>query len=249
MPPYLHYLLLLNHIAELLFLLPLATAISRRRNLPPAYRWLYYFYASLLVQWLLRMSGAVVLHNNIFSYYLYTLTEYASFSLVLTQLLSLNRRLHYYLLALVGGMVLLDACWLNGITRDTNSYSMVLANTLLLLFALLVLYRLAGNKRVKSLPQYPHFWLSISVLFYTSASTLMYVLANVSAQNPLVALQVMCIFPIINLLHALLITRMFACFPLSVHPRQALPGWLRFRFGRRLVPLHSPTAPRINQSK
>lgn len=221
-------------ISELFFILPLAVGLNRIGNMPKAFRLTYSFILAITATWVLGMIGERVARNNLFIFHYYSFFEFSFYLLAFQQLLQL-RKLYFYLLGIsFGAVFLLDALFLNGITKDINLYSNTFGNIILLTLSLFSLYRISENITIP-LHSKASFWFSIAVLFYTSSSTLLYIMA---ALYPSKSNDLFIYFPFINLIYMGLLTRMYLCFALSTVPRRALPRWLRFRLGWR-----PPTQP------
>lgn len=221
-------------ISELFFLLPLAVGLHRIGTMPKAFRLVYSFILAITATWFLGVIGERVARNNLFIFHYYSLFEFTFYLLAFQRLLALKKRYFYLLGSSFGVVFLLNALILGGITKDINLYSNTFGNIVLLALALFSLYRISENIATP-LKSKAHFWFSIAVLFYTSSSTLLYIMA---ALYPDSSNDLFTYFPFINLIYMGLLTRMFTCFPLSVSPRRALPSWLRFRIGWR-----PPTRP------
>lgn len=146
-----------------------------------------------------------------------------------------------------------DALWLDPFMSSINVVSRIAGNSLLTMLAMYHIWNLRPSVRPEKNPE---LILGAMVLLYYPCSTLVFIVqellpADLIARFPKdsLFLNSMLLYPPLRVLQVGLLIYLISILPGGPAPRRALPGWLRFRFGRRLVPLHSPAGPRINPSK
>lgn len=216
-------------LSELLFILPLAVGMTRKKSSENPFPLVYRFIISVAILWTVGAIAERTIRNNFFTFYFYTLFQFIFYSFIFKKLLHINIKLYIIVFLSFAIIFILDTFYFNNITNSINSISNTYANTILVTFSIISLYKISNNLNY-NMQREASFWFSIAVLFYTTTTTLLYIIAN---YHPSVRPTAFLTFPVINLIYMGLLTRMFLCFPLGIPPRRALPRWLRFRLGWR----------------
>ncbi|WP_188815241.1 hypothetical protein [Hymenobacter cavernae] len=233
---------LLDRTAELYFIVPLAAASLRKDNLPLPSRLVYWFLCALVISYILRRAATLVLHNNLFSYHLFTVIELFFISEVYYHLLP-SRRIR---LGIRSGQILFipiaiaDATLSGGLVARINTYANTYAGTILVALSILHLFNLADSAS-KDLRTNPYFIFSAATLLNSTLSTAIHTSSYFSDFSRTNLFQRLIeAFPFINALYMGLLTYMFSLFKLAVDPRDALPWWLHFVARRRVRTVEPP---------
>jgi hypothetical protein len=247
-------LVLLLRICGNLTVVPFAIYTGRKHLLPQSFRPVYFYLIGDVLCSLLDMFCRVFLHNNSPVYHISTAFDVTTLCWALGILLPHKQRktLGYGWAAFVL-ISLGDALWLDQFMTSINVVSRIVGNSLL---TILAMYHAWNLKPIGAPEKNPELILGAMVLLYYPCSTLVFIAqelfpAGLIARFPKdsITLSSMLLYPPLRVLQVGLLIYLISILPGGPAPRRALPGWLRFRFGRRLVPLHSPTGPRVNPSK
>jgi hypothetical protein len=231
---------LLDRIAELYFIIPLAVASVRKNNLPPAFRSVYHFLIVIIVGVAIRRSATIAIHNNLFSYHFFTAAEvyflgqayYRFSSSRPTQIAIRTAQILFIPVAL------LDATIAGGLMAHINTLANTYSGTMFVALALLNLFNLLDSD-AKNLLKNPYFIFNVAILINSIITTTVHTLAYFSLENTLFN-KIMIVFPYVNALYVGLLAYTFSLFALAVDPLDALPRWLRFAARRRPTRLAKP---------
>jgi hypothetical protein len=251
---YLSDLVTVIRICTTLTAVPFAIYTGRKSLLAQSFQPVYFYLAGDVICLLLDMLCRLILHNNSSVYHLSTAFDVTTLCWAFGGLLSRKQRevlgWCWVGFALI---VLFDALWLDPFMSSINVMSRIAGNSLL---TVLAMYHVWNLQPAGPPEKNPELILGAMVLLYYPCSTLVFIVQELLPAELIVrfpgnraAISSMLLYPPLRVLQVGLLIYLISILPGGPAPRRALPGWLRFRFGRRLVPLHSPTGPRINPSK
>ncbi|AHJ96531.1 hypothetical protein [Hymenobacter swuensis] len=200
------------------------------------------------------MFGRVILHNNIFNYHLSTAFDVTTLCWAFGVLLPYKQRqILGWCWAIFVLIALSDALWFDPFMSSINVVSRIAGNSLL---TMLAMYHVWNLQPAGPPEKNPELVLGAMVLLYYPCSTLVFIVqellpAGISARFPgnSATISSMLLYPPLRVLQVGLLIYLLSILPGGPAPRRALPGWLRFRFGKRPVPLHSPISQSVNHSK
>jgi hypothetical protein len=164
-------------IASFSVVLPLLPALTRFKQYPSELRWICnYVFIGALVELISHLLANARI-NNLFILHFYVPLSFTALFFFYRQILKTRLRkwiwrgilIFFYLFTLI------DSIWLEQL-NEINTYTISLANTILITLAILSFYRISTELKVRSLETYPVFWINAGVLFYYSGSSLIFLL-------------------------------------------------------------------------
>jgi len=168
-----------SEIAQLSLLLPLLATVFRFRRFTK----LFWTVGSLLVIATIVSYSAYVLYksrmNNMYVLHIYTVLEYAFWSLFYYQLFEkrIVKRIILSLLIIFCAFSIFNTIYWQSLEMY-NSYSRSLEGAFLLCFAITWFYKVFINGKITSLEKHPVFWVNAGVLVYFSGSFLLFISNN-----------------------------------------------------------------------
>ncbi|OUJ73281.1 hypothetical protein [Hymenobacter crusticola] len=228
----------LDRVAELYFIIPLAVASVRESNLPSAFRSVYNFLIVIFIGAAIRRGATIAFHNNLFTYHFFTAAEVyflgqAYYRLTSSRPTRIAIRTAQFLFI---PLALLDATIAGGLMAHINTLANTYSGTVFVALALLNLFNLLESD-AKSLFKNPYFIFNVAILIDSTITTTIHTLSYFSLEKNLLEKSlfndVMIVFPYINALYVGLLAYAFSLFKLAVNPLDALPCWLRFAARRR----------------
>lgn len=254
MTDYLSNLVALIRICSILTVVPFAIYTGRKPLSKWSFRPVYFYLAGDVICLFLDMFGRAILHNNSFVYHLSTTFDVTTLCWFFGGQLARRQR------RIVGGcwvafalVALGDALWLDPFMSSINVVSRIAGNSLL---TMLTMYHVWNLQPSGPPEKNPELILGAMVLLYYPCSTLVFIVqellpadlvARFSARS--VAINSMLLYPPLRVLQVGLLMYLISILPGGPVLRRALPKWLRFRFGKRPTPLHSPISQPVNHSK
>lgn len=218
------------------------------------FRPVYFYLAGDVLCLLLDMFGRAVLRNNNFNFHLSTALDVTTLCWLFSGLLSQKqRRLVGWCWTLFALIVLCDALWLDPFTSSINVVSRIAGNSLL---TILAMYHVWNLRPTVPPEKNPELVLGAMVLLYYPCSTLVFIAQELlptalAARFPgnSAAISSILLYPPLRVLQVGLLIYLLSILPGGPAPRRALPGWLRFRFGKRPVALPPDIPYPSNHSK
>ncbi len=200
------------------------------------------------------MFGRVILHNNIFNYHLSTLFDVTTLCWAFGALLShKQRKIIAWCWVTFALIALGDALWFDPFTNSINVVSRIAGNSLLTILAMYHVWNLRPSVRPEKNPE---LILGAMVLLYYPCSTLVFIVQELLPADLITrfpgdsaAISSMLLYPPLRIIQVGLLIYLISILPGGPAPRRALPGWLRFRFGRRRGPLVLPASSPTDRPK
>ncbi|RSK42450.1 hypothetical protein [Hymenobacter perfusus] len=254
MTDYLNNLVALIRICTILTVVPFTICTGRKPLQQQSFRPVYFYLAGDIICLFLDMFGRAILHNNSFVYHLSTAFDITTLCWLFGGLLPRKQReVLGWCWAGFALTALVDALWLDPFMSSINVVSRITGNCLL---TMLAMYHVWNLQPAGPPEKNPELILGAMVLLYYPCSTLVFIVqellpADLTARFPKhsLAINSMLLYPPLRVLQVGLLIYLITILPGGPAPRQALPKWLRFRFGKRPIPLHSPISSPVNRSK
>ncbi|MDU0371747.1 hypothetical protein ACFPAF_15195 [Hymenobacter endophyticus] len=254
MTEYLSNLVALIRISSVLTVVPFAICVGRKLLSQGSFRPLHFYLAGDVICIFLDMYGRKVLRNNSFVYHLSTALDVTTLCWLFGGLLPhKQRRILGWCWAIFALIALGDALWLDPFMSSINVVSRIAGNSLLTMLAMYQIWNLQPAGRPEKNPELV---LGAMVLLYYPCSTLVFIVqellpASLIARFPgnSAAISSMLLYPPLRVLQVGLLIYLLSILPGGPAPRRALPGWLRFRFGKPPVALPPNIHYPINHSK
>ena len=172
-------LLILHNASTYSILIPLLFGILKYRKLTTTLAVLFWFlFLSALFEVMLEYTSHKGI-NNLAIGNSFTIVQYVCLSVVFYLAFSSQAIRKGIVAALIcfTAFALLNLFFLQGI-RQLNSWSLGLANLLLMLVALLFYYELFKEGKVQRLERYPMFWVASAVLLYAAGCFFLFIFSN-----------------------------------------------------------------------
>ena len=173
------FLATISEIAQLSLALPILIALFRFKRFTK----LYWTLASLLLVAAIISYGAFILYqnkaNNMYLLHIYTVLEYALWSMFYYQLFERKfvKKVIVSLLILFVLFAVTNTLYWQSL-QVYNSYSRSVEGAFLLCFAIAWFYKVFVNGKIIKLETHPVFWINAGVLVYFSGSLLLFVTNN-----------------------------------------------------------------------